>query len=170
MNINSIFFKVDNFWKAFEKAWKAKLIESGERKRNRNGNLCESEIMTIMILFHQSCYRNFKTFYIKHVCIFYNKEFPNLVSYPRFVTLMKKVLIPMSYYLNSNKGIKTGISYVDSTSIKVCHNKRIHRHKVFDGIAKRGKSTMGWFFGFKLHIIVNEFGQIISFYLSDGAL
>lgn len=62
----------------------------------------------------------------------------------------------------------TGISFVDSTKISVCHNKRIYRHKTFDGLAKHGKSTMGWFYGFKLYFVCNEKGEIIRFYFSTG--
>jgi hypothetical protein len=65
-------------------------------------------------------------------------------------------------------GGQTNISYIDSTPLKICHNKRIYSNKVFDGIAKRGKSTMGWFFGFKLHIVINEMGEILSAQLTKG--
>ena len=60
------------------------------------------------------------------------------------------------------KGEPTGIEFIDSTSIKVCHNLRIPRHKVFKGTAARGKGTMGWFYGFKLHIITNHLGDIVA--------
>ncbi|MFV0366297.1 MAG: transposase [Mangrovibacterium sp.] len=62
----------------------------------------------------------------------------------------------------------TGISFVDSTKISVCHNKRIFNHKTLDGFAKRRKSTMDWFYGFKLHFACNERGEILSFYLFPG--
>ena len=61
----------------------------------------------------------------------------------------------------------TDISFIDSTVLRLCH-KRIKRNKVFKGIAKVGKSTMGWFFGFKLHLIIKDKGEILSFYLSQG--
>ncbi len=138
MDINELFCNIDDVWKAFEKEWKKKLIKSGEVKRNRKGSLNESEIMTIMILFHQSYYRNFKAFYTQKVCVHLKKDFTNLVSYSHFVSLIKRVLVPMYAYINSNKGAKTGVSFVDSTSIKVCHNKRIARNKVFRVLAKRG--------------------------------
>ena len=57
----------------------------------------------------------------------------------------------------------TGITYVDSTKISVCHNKRIRRNKVFNDVAGRGKSTMGWFFGLKLHLVCNEKGLLLNF-------
>jgi len=62
----------------------------------------------------------------------------------------------------------TGISFIDSTPIRVCHIKREHSHKVFKGMATKGKSTVGWFFGFKLHLVVNDKGEIIQFQLSQA--
>src|SRR5262249_677925 len=94
--------------------------------------------------------------------------FPGLVSYSQFVTLMKTALIPLMAFLKFQTGDCTGISIVDATPIVVCHNKRIHNHKVFDGLAKVGKSTMGWFFGFKLHLIINELGEMLAFKLTPG--
>ena len=65
-------------------------------------------------------------------------------------------------------GSCTGISYIDSTPLRVCKNKRIPRHKVFDGIAEVGKSSMGYFYGFKLHLVINDKGEILSFALTPG--
>ena len=71
-------------------------------------------------------------------------------------------------YLLNSKGEITGISFFDSTSIKVCHNKRISRNKVFKGLAKLGKTTTGWFYGFKLHLVINDKGEILAFQLTPG--
>ena len=57
---------------------------------------------------------------------------------------------------------------MDSTTLKVCRNQRIHNHKVFKGLAERGKSSMGWFYGFKLHLIINDKGEILAFQLTPG--
>lgn len=62
----------------------------------------------------------------------------------------------------------TGISFVDSTPLRVCRNQRIHIHKTFKGIAQRGKCSMGWFFGFKLHLICNEKGELLNFMITPG--
>jgi hypothetical protein len=95
-------------------------------------------------------------------------EFPRLVSYNRFVELMPRVLVPLWFYLHSRKGQVTGISFIDSTPIAVCHNRRISSHKVFAGIAQRGKTSMGWFYGFKLHLLINEHGEILAFSITAG--
>jgi Transposase DDE domain len=167
-NLVEIYCGVDDFMKNFEREWKKQLISSGERKRMKVSRLSSSEIMTIIILFHQSNYRTFKHFYLVHVKRHLNDAFTDLVSYSQFIRLKKSVLIPLCAYLNTRKGQMTGISYVDSTAIRVCHNKRINRHKVFAGIAARGKTTMGWFYGFKLHLVVNEHGELLSFYVTAG--
>jgi hypothetical protein len=120
------------------------------------------EMMTIIILFHQSNYRTFKHFYF-YVFSHLKSAFPKLISYNCFVYLMKNLFVPLFAYLLHRKGIVTGIAFIDSTSVAVCHNKRIQRNKVFKGLAKRGKTTAGWFFGFKLHLIINDTDEISSF-------
>ncbi len=124
--------------------------------------------MTIIIYFHQSGYRYFKSYYQHYVQEHLTTEFPQLVSYPRFITLMPRTFVPLIFYLLSKRGSCTGISFIDSTPLKVCHNKRIQNHKVFAGLAARGKTSMGWFYGFKLHLVVNEYGEILSFQLTAG--
>lgn len=137
-------------------------------RRGPKPRLSQSEIATIIICFHQSGYRTFKTFYIKYVCKHMKQEFPQLVSYNRFVELMPHTLKFLCLYLFSRLGKCTGISFVDATPLIICHNKRIFRNKVFKGVAKRGKTSMGWFFGFKLHLIINDKGEILAFALTEG--
>jgi hypothetical protein len=127
-----------------------------------------SEVMTISIHFHQSRYRTFKDYYVKHVCEYLTNYFPSLVSYNRMVELMPNVLTACLYYLRSRRGPVTGISFVDSTAIPVCHPKRINRNKVFKETAKVSKSSMGWFYGFKLHLIINDSGEILSCQITPG--
>ena len=96
------------------------------------------------------------------------KEFPRLISYTRFVAIKKSIFVPIFAYALHLLGVVTGISYVDATSIKVCSNKRIKRNKVFKDLAKRGKTTIGWFYGFKLHLIINDKGEILAFQITPG--
>lgn len=163
----ALFCAIDDFWKTFKSEWDSHLIES---KRGRTGpkpQMSVSEMMTIVILFHQSDYRTFKHFY-EHVQQNFRREFPALISYTRFVSQMKNLFVPLFSYLLHIKGGITGIAFIDSTSINVCHNKRIRRNKIFKGLAKRGKTTSGWFYGFKLHLIINDKGEIIAFQLTPG--
>ena len=121
-----------------------------------------SEIITIIIHFHQSHYTDFKAFYIIHVQKYLRREFPKQLSYGRFVRLMPSTLMPLCAYLKSRYDPCSGIAYIDSTTIQVCHNKRIKSNRVFADIATVGKSTMGWFYGFKLHWVVNDRGGLLG--------
>jgi transposase len=159
---------VDDFCKVFIPKWEQRLIEDGTRKRRREKRMSSSEIMTIIIGFHQSNYRDFKNYYLGFVSRYLKNDFPSLLSYTRFITVMPSVLIPLCSYLTARLGKPTGIAFVDSTKIEVCHIMRAKRNRVFDGIAKHGKGTMGWSFGFKLHLIVNHLGEILAVKLTEG--
>lgn len=168
-NITKIYCEIDDFCKIFVPEFNKQLISTGNKKRNKPSKLSVSEVITIMILFHSGNFRNFKHFYIEYVNKHLKSYFPDLVSYNRFVELQQSATIPMFAYFHCvSRGEKTGIYFIDSTTLKVSNNKRIYRHKVFQGLAKRGKTSMGWFFGFKLHLIVNDLGEIISFALTPG--
>ena len=131
--------------------------------------LSKAEVMVIMILFHGSGYRCLKHFYLEHVTNHLRHLFPKLVSYNRFVELEKEVAIPLALFIKKMLlGKCTGISFVDSTPLRVCKNQRIHIHRTFKGIAQRGKCSMGWFFGFKLHLICNEKGEVLNFMITPG--
>ena len=162
MSLLELFVDVDDFCKVFLPIWERSLLENGTRCRLRKGQLTVSEIMTIVIYFHQSHYRDFKAYYTEHICKQLQSEFHNLVSYPRFVALLPSVLGPLSAYLRQQYGRCTGISFIDSTTLSVCDNHRIHYHRVFSGLAERGKSSMGWFYGFKLHFVVNDCGELLA--------
>jgi transposase len=127
-----------------------------------------SEVITILIWFHMSGYRTFKQYYEDYVQQHLRSEFPELWSYTRFVEWIPRSVDVLILYLLSKRGSVTGISFVDSTSLAVCRNQRILQHKVFRGLADRGKTSMGWFYGFKLHIIINDRGEIISFSITPG--
>jgi transposase len=163
-----LFVSVDDFCQVFLSFWERKLMHDGSKKRRRAGEMRVSEIMTILIHFHQSHYRDFKTYYTEHVCQHLKKEFPKLVSYERFVILTPSVLGPLSAYLKSLYGRCHGISFIDSTALRVCDNHRIHNHKVFAQLAQRGKGSMGWFFGFKLHLVVNDCGELLACQITPG--
>lgn len=167
-SIDALFCHVDDFCQTFEPLWHKQLISHGFQTRQRRKCLCLSEIMTILIVFHANHYRNFKHYYLEEVCCHFRAEFPHLPSYQRFIEWMPSTLIPLCVYLKHCFGQCSGISFLDSTSIKVCHNRRISRHKVFDGLAARGKTSVDWFFGFKLHLVVNEQGELLNVSITAG--
>jgi len=150
--VNEIFCIADDFCKEFDASIEKNSLRSdGKKHRNRKGQMSDSEIMTILICFHFNTYRNFKHYYLSYVKGYLKDSFPKAVSYNRFVELESRVAVQMAMFLELFCfGECTGISFIDSTCIPVCHNKRIKRNKVFKGYAELGKSTMGWFYGFKL--------------------
>jgi len=166
MSLLELYCAVDDFCKTMDKAQGGHVLPSGTAQRRRVGQLSDSEALTIMIHFHQSQYRNFKAYYQQHVAIYLRTEFPQLISYARFVQRMPRLLGWLCLYLFSRFGACTGISFVDATFVAVCDNRRINQHKVFKGIATRGKGSTGWSFGFKLHVVVNEYGELLAIYLT----
>jgi len=167
--ITRIFCDIDDFMKEFEILYKQRMIEDKENKTRLNSKLSMSEIMTIIIYFHRSGYRTFKDFYIKYIYKMKSSAFPNIVSYNRFIELIPSVLVPLVAFLKLKRLVKSDkITFIDSTKIAICKNKRIKRNSVFKGFAELGKSTMGWFYGFKLHIAINEIGELVGASISKG--
>ncbi len=164
--VTDIFYLADEFCQEFSKSFETYLIGNKPKKAPR---MSDSEVITILVLFHFGCFRNFKHFYKYYIQAHLNKEFPKTVSYNRFIELSHKVCMPMTLFLKTCcLGTCTGISFVDSTPVRVCKNKRISTNKVFEGIATTGKSTMGWFYGFKLHLIINDKGEILNFVITQA--
>ena len=170
MPIVSLFCEIDDFFLAYEKYVAQHCLPPPEtsESRGRPRSLHTSEVMTILVAFHQSGYRTFKHYYQKQVCHYWRSEFPNCVSYNRFVELMSEALIPLLVYLYTRFGNCDGISFVDSTVLRVCDNRRISAHRVFAKEAALSKNSMGWFYGFKLHLVINRTGELLSIELTPA--
>ena len=167
-SLEALFCHVDDFCIRFEPQWETQLLTQGIKTRRREKQLSLSEIMTILVAFHQHHYRNFKHYYLAQVQVHWQQAFPGLPSYQRFVEWMPSTVLPLCVYLKHCFGECSGISFVDSTSLKVCHNRRIAQHRVFENLAARGKTSVDWFFGFKLHLVVNEYGELLNLQLTPG--
>ncbi len=165
-----IFVKVDDFCNEIRPILEVKLIEDRKLgKRNRKTSLCESEIISLMVLFHSGQFTNLKSFYMYYALPHLKDLFPGLTSYNRFVELQPRCALTFMLFVKMCcLGKSEGINFIDSTHIKVCHNRRLHQNKVFKDIAERGQCSIGWFYGFKLHLIINDKGEILSFYLTKG--
>lgn len=164
--ITEIFYLIDEFCIEFDNSTKNHLLGNKPKRKPR---MCPSEVITIMVLFHTGGFRNMKHFYLFYVKVHQNHLFPQTVSYNRFVELMQSASVPMAIFLKTCcLGDGSGISFIDSTPIRVCKNKRIKRNKVFKDIAQVGKSTMGYFFGFKLHLVINDKGELLNFVITQG--
>lgn len=124
--------------------------------------------MTILVHFHQAHYRDFKAFYCLHVKQRLQGEFPTAPSYQRFVAWMPRTILPLTAYLFSQLGVCSGVSFVDSTPLSVCHTRRAKSNKVFKDLAAYSKTSVGWFFGFKLHLVFNDQGELVWLLLTPG--
>jgi hypothetical protein len=163
-----VFCEVDDFCKAFQAQFEGRLIGTGQGARGPDPGLTDSEIITLLLVLHSSSFKYLKNFYNSPMGDVLLRYFPGMPCYERFVTLQKRAFMPLMFFMLSKLGKKTGIYYIDSTALPVCHNKRIRRHKTFAGLAERGKTTMGWFFGFKLHLVFNDLNEIVALKLTPG--
>ena len=165
-----IFCILDEFCKYFEPELRRHTLETpGKRHRDRPCRMSDSEIMTILVIFHTRRFRDLKSFYLYYVCRHMREEFPHTVSYNRFVERQAQVGMHLLLFLETCAlGKCTGISIIDSTPLVACHIKRMRTHRTMRGLATLGKCTMGWFYGFKLHLVINDKGEIMQWQLTPG--
>ena len=168
MDILRLFYDCDEFCREFVPHLQAHQIAEGEKHRTRQPTLSVSEVMTLLILFQTSGFRTLKTFYLQYVCHHLTRAFPHRVSYSRFVELEAEAVLPLAAFLTTRLGRCTGLSFIDSTPLKVCHNLRIKSHRVFKDIAQRGVSSTGWFYGFKVHLVINDCGDLLAVRFTPG--
>lgn len=169
LDITQIFWEVDEFCEQFAAHWQHQpQLPSALGERPCGSRMHLSEVMTLVIAFHGSGFRTFKDFYTLCVLPHWKSAFPRLVSYNRFVELMPWCLMLLCCFLHTRKGRVTGIAFIDSTPIEVCHPCRAHAHRVLDGLVHWGKDSVGWHYGFKLHLIINDQGQLLAFKLTPA--
>src|SRR4051794_31686127 len=167
IDITALYCCLDDFSKLFAE-WEAHRLIPSQTTRQRMSKLSRSEMLFIMVLFHLSPFKHFKVFYLYGIGQQHRDCFGALPHYDRFVSLMPRLFAPLMVLLHSLSGEPTGVSFADSTKLAVCHNCRIHRHKVFDGLAARGQTSMGWFYGLKLHFVINHKGQVMALKIPPG--
>ena len=165
MSIVSLFCEIHDFFLMYEAHLSTQGLprKTPSERRRRQRRLHASEMMTLLIAFHQSNSRTLQHFYERHVWVYWFSEFPNLVSSPRSVELQQEVLMLLTFYLQTRLGTRSGISFGDATPLPVCDNRCISKHRVFMANAERGKPSMGGFYGFKRHLIINNVGELLSF-------
>jgi hypothetical protein len=166
----AMFCDIEDFCKRFAPLSHRHLLQSGQRSRTRRTALALREIMPLLVSFHCRHSRTFKHDDTEDVELYLRPYFPPLVSSHRVVALMPRALVPWTCYLRTRQGRCTGVAFVDSPPLAVCHNRRIRAPRVFAGWATRGKTSMGWLYGFKLHLIVNDAGDLLACCLTPGHL
>jgi hypothetical protein len=127
-----------------------------------------SEVMTVLIAYHLSGQKRFKYFYHQDILGRYLSWLPAAPCYERFVALIPHVVVELYLLLKYRCQPALAENYIDSKPLKVCHIKREHQHKVMADWAAKGKGSMGWFYGFKLHAVVNREAQLVNFLLTAG--
>lgn len=169
--LTEIFCDCHDFCQVFTPYWQQHTLPGSYRAVNRTNKsrLDESEIMTILLFYHLSGFKCFKYYYQGFVLKHLQQDFPNLLSYNRFIEVIPSVLPHLFAYVNVwRRGHASGLYFVDSAQLPVCHNLRIFSHKVFADIAQRGKTSMGWFYGLKIHLIINQVGEVMRILLTPG--
>src|SRR5215210_5196753 len=172
LKVIEMFCEMDDFVKSVEKFLEGKLLGSHSPHAVNEPDISLSEMMCIEALYHLSGYKCFQYYYQQAVEQGpLRSYFPSAPSYNRFVQLKPRILPLMILFVNSCRlGQLCGIYYADSTSLAVCHNRRINSNKVFKGKATRGKTSVGWFYGFKLFLVVNAFGEVIKVMFTEANL
>lgn len=164
----TIFCEADDFCKFLSEKTGLNMLGKDKAVGPKRG-LIVSEIMTISIFYSMSNYKNFKSYYNNFILKYERSCFPNAVSYGRFIELRQEILVPMLLFIKTRGlGNCNGVSIIDSTTLEVCHVRRASSHKLFKNIAQKGKSSTGWFYGFKLHLIINSHGEITNFHITPG--
>jgi len=164
-----LFLEIDDFCIVFDQWIEAHSNKDFPRPRFE-GIMHTSEILTIIVFYHFSGYKCFQYYYQELVQQELKLYFPKQVGYKRFLQLISKSIPHLHVFIKwkSMFSEKTGIYFIDSKKLPVCHNRRIHNHQVFKGLAARGRTSTGWFYGLKLHLVVNNIGQIMNFTFTSG--
>jgi hypothetical protein len=162
-----LFYHIDEFYKVYEQEISKRLVGKDTLKPDQR-TLSASEIMTLRTMYHTSGYKTVKDYFTRNEREL-SSYFPRLVSYSRFVELCQELALPFMVFAKIFCTISCdNMSYIDSTKLEVSHIKRASSHKTFRGIAAKGHTSIGWFFGFKLHLVTNVFGYVVDFDITSG--
>ncbi|WP_161887865.1 IS982 family transposase [Pontibacter russatus] len=160
-----VFCFIDDFCKEVEDYFTSHPLPKGLLEKHpagRKPSLSESEVLTILVLYHLSGFKCFEYYYRRLVLGELRSFFPRAVSYTQFLSLARQACFHafLLAQCRCSLSARTGHYYIDSKKLPVCDNLRIHSHRVFEGIASRGKGSTGWFFGLKLHLVINQHGEL----------
>lgn len=165
-----IFVDTDDLYKAFIAWSRTHTMGRLLMPKRRTTNLCPAEVATICIAYHLSGYKCFEYYYRDCLLVRYLSCFPQAPSYKRFVALIIRVLplLVLLLLYKCAQSVRTGYYFIDSKKLEVCHIRRELSHQVFNGLARKGKGSMGWFYGLKLHLVINHLGQVVRCIITPG--
>lgn len=163
----TMFFALDDFCTALADYERSSIEAQAGRRRRRGpqARLALSEELTILCFYHYSGFKCFQYYYETWVLGPLRTYFPKVLSYTRFIERLPRLAKPLALFSTYQclQSVETGVYFCDSKKLPVCDVKRIHANRVFKDVAARGKSSTGWFYGFKLHLVINNLGQILRF-------
>jgi hypothetical protein len=168
IDLTELYAEIDDFCREISKNLNSYLVGVDKSFNIDTPGLNLAEVLTILIYYHFSHFDCLKHYYLVKIQLNHKKDFPKLPSYNRFVERIKEVSLLAALYLQYRQAKFDGMGYIDSTPLKVSHPKRTNSHKVFKFVAKIGKSSMGWFYGFKLHVICDFSGNIVKCGITQG--
>lgn len=165
-----IYVETDDLLKGFQH-WSEQKALGRFLIHKRQPRLSASEICTILVGYHLSGYKCFEYYYRECILKTYLNCFPKAPSYGRFVyhTVWVLPLLLLLLLFKCAQSLRSGYYFIDSKKLEVCHLRREREHKVFKGIARKGKGSMGWFYGLKLHLVINHLGEIVSFLITPAS-
>ena len=166
-----IFDQIDNLLKTMSASLKRKLLSDLRPKGGRPSGLSLQAILAFGIFRFATGVKDVKHYHRKLLSS-YSKELGRIPNYGNFNALMNQatpyVIFLLQWICYCHQSAGGGLYFMDSTPMKVCENKRIFDHKVCEDMAQRGKSSMGWFFGFKLHVVCDSLGRLVSLLITPG--
>jgi hypothetical protein len=146
------------------------LVSKGEKFERRKTLLSDAETGTILAMYHLFGYKCFKYYYEDMILGRLKSWFPNAPQYKVFLryTKMSWELMHLWLLFKIAGSKKSGTYFIDSKKLEVCHLKRAHQHQVFKDVAHKGKTSTGWFYGLKVHLVINDLGEIMAFEITPG--
>jgi hypothetical protein len=170
----SLYIEIDDLLKAY-KVFLTKRGLPEDQRPTRIPALSAAEICTILVAYHHSGYKCFEYYYRRVVLSTHQDYFPDAPTYERFLDYLPRVthLLYLWLFYTTCRAQRTGLYFIDSKKLEVCHIKREYSHRVFQGLAAKGKTSTGYFFGLnrvggRLHMVINNLGEIICFLITPG--
>jgi hypothetical protein len=166
LKLTEIFIACDDFCQEFQHY---SISQAYQQPAKKERQMSESEMMSILIFYHHSGMKCFKYYYEQIILKLLRSYWKKPYAYAAFVAQIPRVNLLLFAFLSACRlATTTQANYIDSTKLVVAHNRRKQKNKTFQGLARTGKTSTGWFFGFKLHAVINQQGQLVVFRITPA--